>query len=417
MVLAHKGSSFEQNSEQLQACHILGTTGATGDGDEQIDGSCYFLLDSPGHDTVNNRVEPSILVPSLLSSFPADYQKPSLSENPIPLSQSRTFKNQIKPLSQLEPSTGHPSQTRTSSLMPSSSIEKMPDHIMEPQWMSLNEPNHVQGHAKYTQLMSTPSEKYNGYMVRDLMGQNPWLRSVSGPTAIPQSTNVRGSNDELLQKIPTPLSAFSIQSEGKVIPGQSPHMVFDYDFAMDGCDLQTQRNFKSMQGIKMDHMGLTDCCGVVGKFGRPQSSLSSDVWSDMETLPNNHPTILEACLNMMDKYKTTRLQYGPQSADPLTARPSIFGDSALASISLSASDATKDVSLTGLEIPSDDIQHSGIVINFTPYTKEERLPRIERYRRKRTERDFNKKIKYTCRKTLADSRPRIKGRFARTGDE
>ncbi|GLJ23967.1 hypothetical protein SUGI_0455600 [Cryptomeria japonica] len=50
------------------------------------------------------------------------------------------------------------------------------------------------------------------------------------------------------------------------------------------------------------------------------------------------------------------------------------------------------------------------------YSAEERKERIHRYRMKRSERNFNKKIKYACRKTLADSRPRIRGRFARNED-
>ncbi|KAK9940329.1 hypothetical protein M0R45_016997 [Rubus argutus] len=47
------------------------------------------------------------------------------------------------------------------------------------------------------------------------------------------------------------------------------------------------------------------------------------------------------------------------------------------------------------------------------YSPEEKKERIERYRSKRNLRNFNKTIKYACRKTLADSRPRIRGRFAR----
>ncbi|KAL5221949.1 hypothetical protein ABZP36_026662 [Zizania latifolia] len=82
------------------------------------------------------------------------------------------------------------------------------------------------------------------------------------------------------------------------------------------------------------------------------------------------------------------------------------------------------------------------------YSAEERKERIERYRVKRHQRNFNKKItvqfrspppstpcckcvsmlhpfvltraarvcQYACRKTLADSRPRVKGRFARNGE-
>ncbi|XP_043717108.1 uncharacterized protein LOC122665106 isoform X2 [Telopea speciosissima] len=50
------------------------------------------------------------------------------------------------------------------------------------------------------------------------------------------------------------------------------------------------------------------------------------------------------------------------------------------------------------------------------YSPEERKLRIHRYRSKRTQRNFNKTIKYACRKTLADSRPRVRGRFARNED-
>ncbi|ONI00418.1 hypothetical protein PRUPE_6G088100 [Prunus persica] len=51
-----------------------------------------------------------------------------------------------------------------------------------------------------------------------------------------------------------------------------------------------------------------------------------------------------------------------------------------------------------------------------PYNPEEKKERIERYRNKRNLRNFNKTIKYACRKTLADSRPRIRGRFARNDE-
>ncbi|CAL9108900.1 unnamed protein product [Musa textilis] len=47
---------------------------------------------------------------------------------------------------------------------------------------------------------------------------------------------------------------------------------------------------------------------------------------------------------------------------------------------------------------------------------EERKEKIHRYMKKRNERNFSKKIKYACRKTLADSRPRVRGRFARNDD-
>ncbi|KAG2299731.1 hypothetical protein Bca52824_036203 [Brassica carinata] len=50
------------------------------------------------------------------------------------------------------------------------------------------------------------------------------------------------------------------------------------------------------------------------------------------------------------------------------------------------------------------------------YSPEEKKERIQKYRSKRNLRNFNKRIKYECRKTLADSRPRIRGRFARNDE-
>ncbi|KAI4333328.1 hypothetical protein L6164_018156 [Bauhinia variegata] len=50
------------------------------------------------------------------------------------------------------------------------------------------------------------------------------------------------------------------------------------------------------------------------------------------------------------------------------------------------------------------------------YSEEERKERILRYLKKRNLRNFNKTIKYACRKTLADRRVRVRGRFARNNE-
>ncbi|KAI4378178.1 hypothetical protein MLD38_015698 [Melastoma candidum] len=49
-------------------------------------------------------------------------------------------------------------------------------------------------------------------------------------------------------------------------------------------------------------------------------------------------------------------------------------------------------------------------------TAEERREKLSRYRNKKTKRNFGRKIKYACRKALADSQPRIRGRFARNDE-
>ncbi|XP_031503021.1 uncharacterized protein LOC116266078 [Nymphaea colorata] len=69
---------------------------------------------------------------------------------------------------------------------------------------------------------------------------------------------------------------------------------------------------------------------------------------------------------------------------------------------------------TALTSDAPPLEESGFKIGR--YSVEERKQRIHRYMKKRNQRNFNKKIKYACRKTLADSRPRVRGRFAKNDD-
>ena len=66
----------------------------------------------------------------------------------------------------------------------------------------------------------------------------------------------------------------------------------------------------------------------------------------------------------------------------------------------------------GIPIPlrNDDIR-------IGVYTKSERRERIEKFRAKRSKRVYRKQVKYDCRKKLADTRPRIKGRFVTKKDD
>lgn len=51
------------------------------------------------------------------------------------------------------------------------------------------------------------------------------------------------------------------------------------------------------------------------------------------------------------------------------------------------------------------------------YTPSERAAIIARYNDKRTRRNWNKKIRYNCRKSLADRRLRVKGRFVKRSEQ
>jgi hypothetical protein len=57
------------------------------------------------------------------------------------------------------------------------------------------------------------------------------------------------------------------------------------------------------------------------------------------------------------------------------------------------------------------------IVRIGAYTLAERRKLIQRYREKKKRRVWTKKIKYTCRKKLAEGRPRVKGRFVKAGEE
>ncbi|GMH29630.1 hypothetical protein Nepgr_031473 [Nepenthes gracilis] len=57
-----------------------------------------------------------------------------------------------------------------------------------------------------------------------------------------------------------------------------------------------------------------------------------------------------------------------------------------------------------------DIKNLGGLV-ICSYTSEDRMQKLSRYRNKKSRRNFGRKIKYACRKALADSQPRIRGRY------
>lgn len=78
---------------------------------------------------------------------------------------------------------------------------------------------------------------------------------------------------------------------------------------------------------------------------------------------------------------------------------------------------TSDLNLKELQQVTVELTTpEGHVYKVGRLSNEERAQKILKYRQKRHERNFTKRIKYMCRKTLADTRPRVRGRFARNND-
>ncbi|GLT42106.1 hypothetical protein SLA2020_161260 [Shorea laevis] len=98
---------------------------------------------------------------------------------------------------------------------------------------------------------------------------------------------------------------------------------------------------------------------------------------------------------------STQHSFNPGDLQVLTSESQQLGPVAASSTPLASE-------ISGLEDPTFN--------KVGKLTVEERKEKINRYMKKRKERNFSKKIKYACRKTLADSRPRVRGRFAKNDD-
>ncbi|KAG9136556.1 hypothetical protein Leryth_014398 [Lithospermum erythrorhizon] len=77
----------------------------------------------------------------------------------------------------------------------------------------------------------------------------------------------------------------------------------------------------------------------------------------------------------------------------------------------------KPASIDNWEIQEQRVQKDEeATAKVNRYSVEERREKILKYLKKRNQRNFNKTIKYACRKTLADRRVRVRGRFAKNSE-
>ncbi|GAB2223560.1 hypothetical protein Droror1_Dr00017701 [Drosera rotundifolia] len=103
---------------------------------------------------------------------------------------------------------------------------------------------------------------------------------------------------------------------------------------------------------------------------------------------------------------------------PLSARPSFLGFSEVnfeAAYRMKRSYSDGDIKTLGNGNIS--LVHSPTIqphLVTRSCASEDRMKKLTRYRNKKSRRNFRRKVKYACRKALAESQPRVRGRFAKT---
>ncbi|KAH7439540.1 hypothetical protein KP509_04G066000 [Ceratopteris richardii] len=277
----------------------------------------------------------------------------------------------------------------------------------KPQSTPLKNPSHDQQLSGCANMTGLPlTEKVDFYPTHGIT--RPSLESILSLPAIPQLIRSQVPEIELPKTSISFERGSGSQLEGNMLHAQQPFFFSDFTCTADNTVMQAESSFKSFEDgvLKADIARPRDLLSIVNTGSCKHHSLIPNGFPDLQAPSSNRSTIPEYCsTNVIDSSRYSSLQRG------MSVNTNVYPEPGINFATLYSQEEMKE--LSGVEMLADDNQQCGIVLNFRPYTREERVLRIDRYRRKRAARDFRKKIKYACRKTLADSRPRIKGRFAK----
>lgn len=171
--------------------------------------------------------------------------------------------------------------------------------------------------------------------------------------------------------------------------------VFSWDATFEDLCSEPDKGMEMKIKLEMDFEGVYKVQDIIGQIGRKRT-MSMELKFDMPL-----PSVKE---NMDVIARPLPAVAGPV-AGPLV--PPMSSSSVSSSTSFSALEQLKRAKL--MPPPPRDVKVGA-------YTKEERQMRIQKFRAKKIRRVWKKQIKYDCRKKLADTRPRIKGRFVSRKD-
>lgn len=227
---------------------------------------------------------------------------------------------------------------------------------------------------------------------------------------------IAGDDDNLFSDGKLAKSFYGELSWDSVVPDSFEHVVPDVETSLrkdidskvmsaHGLDIINKRppttRFSKNEDIHLDMDSDVDLSPSSESFSRGDSTSLSDVNVDIDENINNSISVKGNKIghnHVADAKSTTAVKDEP-------------------------SDVHMDES-TNMKKSNNQSANSNDNINDSPSVTEDeaklseqrkkrRQEALARFRSKRANRSFTKKVRYECRKQLADSRPRVKGRFVR----
>lgn len=250
------------------------------------------------------------------------------------------------------------------------------------------------------------------------------VSSAEGPTAlgVPESQADYSTVDSYHHELPKPQPEYStMDSYHRELPPEEERsgcrprgesIIFDPTSFQDG-------GIHEQSALETARAPSSDIPGLGPSTTRASGTMEADNVTSSSMVPSLPPSLAPTSVATTSAAFSAahpapvHLEYSvPQSTLPAvtsyTATTTIKSATTTTTVTVAAS-ATAVASSMAMELLNKD-GRIGI------YLPEARKARIARFHAKRARRIWRKRIKYDCRKKLADSRPRIKGRFVKRSD-
>ena len=363
----------------------------------------------------------------------------------------------------LPPLSPH-STDSASSASSSSSLHSSPPAVQHQQRNYVNDTSSLQLSAS---IQQQPYYLPSKQPPQSYQPQQPMLQLQSKDQWAPRSTagwyGAGGSGVESVPVLPLPATAavhYSFSNNYSVVDDEEDSGL-DSDSDSEQQDMQSRKRrqreddytlspsslasspavrTRSQTGGRRDNM-LSQVLKQEGRRRGPQYDRPMDVEGDRDNATNSPTHSASSYSPSSSNGRTSLISHSPSStsasapSSPFTFSPGQSNSPRSLLLSLAqharSSHAMSSTPSSASSIPS--VPHrfasytataSSLLPGLDPnevvigiYTRAERAAKIARYREKRANRQWKKKIMYDCRKSFADNRPRVGGRFIKMKED